>query len=350
MKKKSIVKFACLGLPLLLAHATTPAQTVATLYGVLDVGVQYLSNANSAGKSQISLASGSFLPSRFGIKGQEDLGGGYNAFFLLESGFNVDDGSQASAATFFNRFSYIGLNTPYGAITLGRQGSVQYNKTYSYDPLYYATYSNLSLNAAPISILKINNAVQYQSKNFNGFNVQLEYGFGQELAGNSSAGRYVGGALEYVNDSFSARVLQERTRGSMIGTVDQSALEDHRSSIAATYKLNKLTFFGDFTRVTGNLRISPTGSIYTVAAAYSPSDVWRFTGEAGMYDQSGIGGRPKLYNAMVQYFFSKRTSLYAIAGYMVNSGGTRFGVAYPNTTALPDQHQFGTTLGMNHRF
>lgn len=164
MKKKSIVKFACLGLPLLLAHATTPAQTVATLYGVLDVGVQYLSNANSAGKSQISLASGSFLPSRFGIKGQEDLGGGYNAFFLLESGFNVDDGSQASAATFFNRFSYIGLNTPYGAITLGRQGSVQYNKTYLYDPLYYATYSNLSLNAAPISILKINNAVQYHPR------------------------------------------------------------------------------------------------------------------------------------------------------------------------------------------
>jgi predicted porin len=339
-----------MAMPLLLTCAQPQAQTSVTVYGIVDIGVQYLSKANAAGKSQTSVASGSFLPSRLGFRGQEDLGGGYNAFFLLENGFNADDGSVASAASFFNRFAYVGLGTPYGSVTLGRQGSVQFNKTYLYDPMYFATYSNLSLNAAPISIFKINNAIRYQSPSFNGFNVDLEYGFGQELAGNADAGRYMGASLEYVNGPLSARVLHETTRGSVNGALDQSGLSDRRSSIAAVYRLDQWTLYGNYTRVSGDLQISPRGDIYTAAVAYSPSATWRFVASAGIYDQSGIPGNPKLVNGLVQYSLSKRTSLYAIAGYLKNSANTRYGVAFPATTALAGQNQLGLTLGINHRF
>lgn len=90
------------------------AQSNLSLYGMLDVGVQHLTHSNAAGASETALASGSFLPSRWGMRGQEDLGGSYNAFFLLEAGFNVDDGTNASPAIFFNRLSYVGLGTQFG--------------------------------------------------------------------------------------------------------------------------------------------------------------------------------------------------------------------------------------------
>lgn len=348
--KRVVATVACATAPLLAASMPAHAQSNITVFGLVDIGVQYLTNANAAGKSQVSLASGNFLPSRFGFRGQEDLGGGYNAYFLLENGFNLDDGSVASAASFFNRFAYVGLGTPGGKFTLGRQGSVQFNKTYLYDPMYFATYSNLGLNFAPISIFKLNNAIRYQTPSFGGFNVDLQYGFGQEVAGNSDAGRYMGASLEYVNGPLSARALHEVTRGGVAGAIDQSGLSDKRSSIAAVYKLDRWTFYGNYIRVGGDLQISPRGDIYTAAVAYSPSDTWRFVASAGLYDQSGFSGEPKLINGLVQYSLSKRTFLYAIAGYLKNSPNTRYGLAFPSTTAVAGQDQRGLTLGVQHRF
>jgi predicted porin len=111
-----------------LAHA----QSSVTMYGIVDAGVQYLTNADAAGHNQVSLASGSYLPSRFGFVGREDLGGGYAAIFRLENGFNLSNGAVATTTSFFNRFAFVGLDTPVGQVTLGRQGSVQYDKTVFY--------------------------------------------------------------------------------------------------------------------------------------------------------------------------------------------------------------------------
>ena len=348
---------ACKGWPAraagLAAAALLPmaahAQSNLSLYGMLDVGVQHLTHANAAGASQTALASGSFLPSRWGMRGQEDLGGGYNAFFLLEAGFNVDDGTNASPAIFFNRVSYVGLGTPYGAVSFGRQGSVQFDKTYLYDPMYFATYSNLSLNAAPISTLKQGNSIKFQSKSYGGFNLLATYGLGQELAGKPAAGRYAGVALEYTTDSLSARVLHEQQRGN-VGATDQSPLTDRRSSVAASYKTGPFHFYGDYTRVSGDLKLSPPGHIYTVAAGWRASEQWRFVVEGGAYKQPGLSGATTLVNALAQYSLSPRTSLYAIAGRVNNKNGTQFGVAYPATMAVANQGQTGITLGVNHRF
>lgn len=329
-----------------LAHA----QSSVTLYGVVDTSLQYLTNADRGGHGQWSVASGSYLPSRFGITGREDLGGGYAAIFMLENGFNGNDGSVATTSSFFNRFSFVGIDTPVGKITLGRQGSVQYDKTVFYEPLYYGTYSQLSLNAAPITTFKVNNMVKFQSANYAGFDLDVAYGFGQQLPGSNTAGRYMGAALEYLHGPFSTRVLYEEVRGTVSGAVDQSSLVDRRASAAAVYKGAQWTFFADYTRVTGNLHLSPEGDIYTVGTAYQATPFLRFVGEAGLYHRSFLPGTPKLFDAMAQYFLSKRTSLYAIGGYMINSGGNAYSVLYPNTTALAGQTQLGLALGIDHRF
>jgi GBP family porin len=78
------------------------AQSSVTLYGVVDAGFTYVNNEASATGSArhpaYSLTSGNVDGSRWGLRGKEDLGGGYAAVFTLESGFSVGTGQSIRAA------------------------------------------------------------------------------------------------------------------------------------------------------------------------------------------------------------------------------------------------------------
>ena len=84
MKKMSLVSVAALGC--LAASATmaqeTPASSV-TLYGIADAGLNHVTGLKQGTVTQ--LASGIMEGSRWGLKGNEELGGGYKAIFTLES-------------------------------------------------------------------------------------------------------------------------------------------------------------------------------------------------------------------------------------------------------------------------
>ncbi|MFX7140466.1 porin, partial [Acinetobacter baumannii] len=69
------------------------AQSSVTLYGVADVGIEYLSNvpSPSGGSNLVRMSSGNMSTSRWGLRGTEDLGGGLKALFELESGFTLDN-------------------------------------------------------------------------------------------------------------------------------------------------------------------------------------------------------------------------------------------------------------------
>jgi predicted porin len=70
-------------------------------------------------QSQSFLGQSAQSPSRFGIKGTEDLGGGTSVFFLVETGLNPN---QATASTWNNRQSYLGLKqVGLGQIAVGTQ-------------------------------------------------------------------------------------------------------------------------------------------------------------------------------------------------------------------------------------
>lgn len=70
-------------------------QSSVTLYGVIDTGIDYVSN--SGGKSQWSVVDGTLsgiYGSRWGLMGSEDLGGGRSVAFKLENGFNSANGQR----------------------------------------------------------------------------------------------------------------------------------------------------------------------------------------------------------------------------------------------------------------
>jgi predicted porin len=120
-------RLSLLALPAgLLFAAGAHAQSSVTLYGIVDAGIAYVHNAQSAnGQNQSTLvkfSSGNMSGSRWGLKGTEDLGGGLAAVFQLENGFNVGTGALGQGSREFGRKAVVGLSSnTWGTVTLGRQ-------------------------------------------------------------------------------------------------------------------------------------------------------------------------------------------------------------------------------------
>ena len=106
----------CAAIAALFVAGNAHAQSSVTLYGVIDDGLNYTSNAR--GHSAFAMVSGDANASNFGLKGAEDLGGGLSAIFTLESGFNASNGALSMNGTLFSRQAFVGLSSAnYGTFT-----------------------------------------------------------------------------------------------------------------------------------------------------------------------------------------------------------------------------------------
>ncbi|CAN7743492.1 MULTISPECIES: porin [unclassified Caballeronia] len=336
---------------LALAPALSYAQSSVTLYGMLDTGIQYLNHANSAGNSQVGMINAGFWPSRFGLRGQEDIGGGTTVLFQLENGFDSTSGALVSSGTLFNRTALVGLgNNGLGTLTAGRQYSVQYDKTLNYDPTSLASYSILSIDPIPLTTLRLNNSVKYLSPTLAGLNVEAMYGFGQQLAGNTEAGRYIGASLEYVVGPFATRFVYEESRGTVGTGIDQSGLADRRYSLAARWSVpNSYIVSAGVTRVGGDLQLTPRGTVYWATGGVWLSPDINLDLTAGRYDYQGKGQHSQMLTTSGRYFLSKTTYLYANVGYMANQGNADLSI-YNYATTEAGKNQLGMSFGINKRF
>src|ERR1700736_626972 len=108
--QKSLLALAVLGT----VSGAALAQTNITIYGIADAGLDY-DTARYPGGSLLAVRSGQQSSSRFGIKGSEDLGGGMSTNFMLENGFQLNDGSfkygvNATTPRLFGRAAWISLD------------------------------------------------------------------------------------------------------------------------------------------------------------------------------------------------------------------------------------------------
>jgi predicted porin len=99
-----------------LASGAALAQSTVTLYGRVNVTAER-EKAGSA-KAVYELENNS---SRLGLKGEEDLGGGLKAGFILEHGFDPTTGKAASS--FWGRQSEAYLSSNFGMVRIGNFGS-----------------------------------------------------------------------------------------------------------------------------------------------------------------------------------------------------------------------------------
>jgi len=95
------------------------AQNV-TVYGTLELGLEKNKTTVAGAASTTSLESAEFVSNRFGVRGEEDLGGGLKAHFRLESGASTTDGTNGTANAFFDRGAEIGLTGAFGRLAFGK--------------------------------------------------------------------------------------------------------------------------------------------------------------------------------------------------------------------------------------
>jgi predicted porin len=340
--------FNIISLGLLITTGSAYAQNSVTLYGVLDSGIGFVHN--SGGKStQVEEITGMSGP-RWGLLGSEDLGGGLSAIFNLENGFSVSNGRFGLANTEFNRSAYVGLSSDrYGKVTLGRQ----------YDPLtdqvqpLTADWVWGGLAATPGDVDNyddsawFNNSVKWTSPSWGGLQLETMYSFGG-IAGSVSSGQTYSGAAGYKTGPFSLAAgfthidngnPSESTRGTSSG----GSL--FNSPVNAGYASAKSI---DIARVGGDYVAGP----WTAGAAYSLSDynrdgfstfsqketyqsgsaffAYNFTPAwkaGGNYSYTRASGDTSAkYNAFqlgTTYSLSKRTSVYAVGGYVHATGQQR---------------------------
>ncbi|CAN5682626.1 hypothetical protein BH09PSE5_BH09PSE5_12840 [soil metagenome] len=164
------------------ATGAVQAQTsTVTVYGIAAIEGVYATNVagpSGVGKSY-RIDNSQVTTSRLGFKGREVIGGGINAIFGLESGIQLDSG--AANTTFWNRGSWVGLETPYGALTFGRQWNVSdgINGTY----FIYGGYSAFRFTEFGFISDLINNAVKYVSPTISGLTVSALVAPGEGATG-----------------------------------------------------------------------------------------------------------------------------------------------------------------------
>lgn len=172
------------------------AQSSLALYGRIDASIA--SQKTEVGgfttvDNGAQIRSGAHTGSRWGLQGSEDLGVGLKAKFQLEQGFNIDDGTSASARQ-FHRQAWVGLSGDFGALQIGRQYSTIYNLFTEHDALAYSGYSAMAYafnSGAYADSTRIDNAVVYALPAMGGFNAGLQWAPGENKNGVAGTRRHL---------------------------------------------------------------------------------------------------------------------------------------------------------------
>lgn len=195
MKMKMKIAFGVAGS---LITTLAMAQSSVTLYGIVDEGIDYTNNAGTG--SAWKMQSGDALSSRWGVKGTEDLGGGLQAIFNLENGFDASSGALSQPDRMFGRQAFVGVtSSTFGTVTMGRQ----YDSVVDFVAPLTANgnwggylFSHPLDNDNTDDTFRIGNSVKYLSPSFAGISFGGVYGFSNQ-AGAFAANRAYSFGAQY---------------------------------------------------------------------------------------------------------------------------------------------------------
>ncbi len=180
--KKSLAALAVLG-----AFAGSAFAADVTLYGLVDYGFNYQhvdsDEQDADAGDSFRMMSGQNSGSRFGLKGTEDLGNGLTVGFVLENGFNADDGTLGNGDRLFGRESQVYLQGAFGTLSFGRVGQlVSANGSYAlfgntspFSSGWQDSVGQKFVTGTPWD--RYDNTITYKTPSFAGFQVHAQYSF-----------------------------------------------------------------------------------------------------------------------------------------------------------------------------
>nr|WP_137956770.1 porin [Burkholderia sp. 4M9327F10] len=327
--------------------ASAHAQSSVQLYGLIDTFVGAVKNPG--GHNAVVTQGGGLSTSFWGIKGTENLGGGYITFFVLESYFQPQNGSYGrySSDSFFSRNAYLGIGTPYGSISAGRLTTPLYISTinlnpffnsYTFSPWIFHTYKGLGPQGV-VGDSGWNNAVAYTPPPIGGLSGTVIYAFGN-TAGDAGTHKWGANLTYQMNGLLLAANYQyinfSSTPGD-IGTADAAVPGLHEQEtiqLAGLYNFNFMRLFAGYMNIRDGAQLGETNSnteqigvsvpvsthgfiladlAYTKSVGPQSGDVRRTTWAVG-YDYP-LSNRTDVYMAFkYDYYASESTGLTYGAG------------------------------------
>lgn len=353
MFKKSLIAVAALS-----ALAGSAMAADVQIYGRIDTGLRYsqvdYDVPNVDDKTTFEMASGNYTGNRVGIKGSEDLGNGLTVGFVLENGFDSDDGSFDSNEDLFGREALLYLEGDFGKVGFGRMGIL--NSTAGSFAIGNFTPWGTGWGAVGDQSLifganigsRWDNMISYRSPEFAGVQIHAQYSFGANTTGNEVEGKtttdryyalgatYKNGGLnligivDSINEKHAAEDPDDTLRVTIGGSYDFGVVKPYLS--AAYFKDARMKSWMDAysegpQTTTANLSGDWDGYGVIIGASaplvggtahmtigYMDAEAQDFM-DSDRVEEIGADLTRYTFAIGYEYPLSKRTTVYADAGY-----------------------------------
>lgn len=325
------------------AGAQAQAQGNVTLYGLLDAYVGRVQGAptgvNALDKKLWVSNAGGLSTSHFGIRGNEDLGGGAEAIFDLSSFIRNDTGQSGrsdaigppvnvAADPFWARTSFVGVRSrQWGSLRLGNMPT----------PLFVGSItSNAFADSMTFSPTQLTTFVGSPLSGGTGWTDQVAYdspswsGFSLSLAGSLSegrGGRNTGTRIGYSSGPVAASLAWQSAKKDPSTFAEGTSSNDTKAwQLAASYNFGAATLFAHIGRIqndgTAAAPLDVTYKLWDVSIAVPFGAGRVLAGHASRKTDDPVGPVPatlaggnverRVTTLAYDYNLSKRTDLYAV--------------------------------------
>ncbi|MGH8783055.1 porin [Paraburkholderia sp.] len=383
---------AIAALSLTLFAGTACAQSSVTLYGAFDAGLLYqntsaatlATNAHGTGKI-FRFQDAGLYSSNWGLKGVEDLGGGYRALFQLQGVFLSSSGKFGLSSTpgqtaIFNQIAAVGVSGPFGTLTAGRQivpliramevtdvrGADYFGSIFTalIGMNQAAGWPGTNTNAA-IGAVYDDNALVYQSVSYRGLSFTAEYAPGG-VDGHFQGGTRESAVLKYEGYGLTAAAVYYNGHDTNPYPATYGVVPGVNPAPATGVANNRLVYVGARYTLRG---VSVSASyangknpanatranydLYSAGLGYAFSSAFRLT--SGLYylrsrnDATPYAGSSTAISVGGEYFLSRRTELYVQVGHVNNKGAMNQPIAYGQPVE-PGVSTTAASIGVRHKF
>jgi predicted porin len=342
------------------------AESNVTVYGIIDAALAHTTNADATGNSITKMPSltGS-LPSRFGLRGAEDLGGGLSAVFTLENGFTPDTGSLGQGGRLFGRQAWVGLRGKWGTFQMGRILNMTFLATGRSDVMGPNLFSISSIDLY-LPNARSDNAIGYYG-NLDGIVLGATYSVGRdgsaaggpsatgcagEVASNSKACRQYTALLGYESKAYGFTTSYDKLYGNTGAANGLTSSNNYDRRITA----NGFYLFGA-TKLGGGVIDRKTDAatgvvssdLYYLGVSAPVTDFMTLDAQVARKNVKASQDDTNMLVLRLTYALSIRSAVYAGIGRMDNRGAAANALDAGGTVGA-GKTQNGVMAGMRHIF
>ncbi|APW39667.1 hypothetical protein RD110_22700 [Rhodoferax koreense] len=369
-----------------LVSGTAYGQSSVSLYGLLDTGITYTNrNVDASGQSvghRLSVHPGAMQASRLGFRGTEDLGCGLKTLFVIESGINLDTGTAAQGGLLFGRRSVVGMQGGSGTVLAGRQPDFLDDMGALSSTLDFGSQVSTIHGLDRTYTDRTNNSVRYTSPRIAGVMGTAMIGFGENAT--VTSGRALGAGLDYTDDKLrlaagyyqsqlgvagsassfadtgAANIGAQPPAAGVVGVPGDVALRTF--TLGAAYQWGNTRLHGTWSNTVQPLAVASASralrgpgservNVLDLGVSYAVTAALNLNASV-IHDKVKFVAAPSgsltQYNLGLDYFLSKRTDLYANAGYQTASRMLTPGMG--EGAPGGSSSQVLTRVGIRHKF